>query len=238
MISKEFIKKLAIKYQTTELNIKREYIQHLFLSYFYQTPESTNVFFKGGTALKIIYQSPRFSEDLDFSSCINKKQIEDLIIMTLQEIRREGVDVEIIESKKTSGGYLAKLIFHLGEDRIGMMIQISQRSKNKKSETITIVNDFLPAYILVMLEKEELIKEKVIALLTRGKPRDFYDLYFILRANLLPSKEKKLLVDVLAKVKKTKIDFNRELKFFLPKNHWLMIKNFKMNLEKEILRII
>jgi len=67
MLDREIIRKLALQHQTTEINIAREYVQHLFLSVFYQEPDSEKVLFKGGTALRITFQSPRFSEDLDFS---------------------------------------------------------------------------------------------------------------------------------------------------------------------------
>lgn len=47
----------------------------------YEKEESSNILFKGGTALKIVYGSPRFSEDLDFSGTkLNKKQLESLQI--------------------------------------------------------------------------------------------------------------------------------------------------------------
>jgi len=101
MISNTVIQNLAKKLQSTELNIRREYIQHLFLSYFYQQLEADNIYFKGGTALRIIHQSPRFSEDLDFSSAttgINK--IENILIQTIREIEREGIGTDIKESKK------------------------------------------------------------------------------------------------------------------------------------------
>lgn len=110
MISGETIKKLAQKYQTTELNIEREYFQHLFLSYFYQQKGSEKIYFKGGTALRLIYQSPRFSEDLDFSSSLkNIPVIEKMVIGTLSEIEREGIEAEIKEAKKTSGDIWPRL---------------------------------------------------------------------------------------------------------------------------------
>ncbi len=59
----EFIKKL----QTIPKNVVREYIQHLFLSCLYKIKGSEKLLFKGGTALRIIFGSPRFSEDLDFT---------------------------------------------------------------------------------------------------------------------------------------------------------------------------
>ncbi len=89
MITNEHMRVLAIKYQSTELNIRREYLQHLFLSYFYQQPATDTVYFKGGTALRIIYQSPRFSEDLDFSTAHSgTKEIEQAILRTLYAIER------------------------------------------------------------------------------------------------------------------------------------------------------
>lgn len=46
---------------------ERDYIQHLFLYLLYSASrrEDVGLHFKGGTALRIVYHSPRFSEDLD-----------------------------------------------------------------------------------------------------------------------------------------------------------------------------
>ncbi|OGC51458.1 hypothetical protein A2982_02730 [candidate division WWE3 bacterium RIFCSPLOWO2_01_FULL_39_13] len=239
MISQSVIQSLAQKLQSTELNIQREYIQNLFLSYFYQQPDSNKIFFKGGTALRIIYQSPRFSEDLDFSSTKTAiKKIEDIVIHTIGEIEREGINVDIKESKKTSGGYLAIIHFFLNNQEIAIQLEISQRERVNKGELTTVVNDFIPPYTLVTLSQDQLISEKVQALLTRQKARDFYDLYYILRANLLSTKDKGILEKVLILLSKTNILFEQELKIFLPKSHWSIVRNFKKTLEQEIKRTI
>lgn len=237
MISDESIKIIAKKYQTTELNVRREYFQHLFLSYFYQQPHSDKIFFKGGTALRILYNSPRFSEDLDFSSAIRDiKAIETSIIATLGEIEREGVDTNIQEAKTTSGGYLAIISFANRSSTISIQLEISLREKKKKGEVATIASDFIPSYALMHLESKDLIKEKIQALLSRKKPRDFYDIYFLLRANLITVKERSMLSRVSQELKNTRISFEKELKLFLPKNHQMIIKNFKSALEREIKR--
>lgn len=239
MISQTAIQSLAQKRQSTELNIRREYIQNLFLSYFYQQPESDKIYFKGGTALKIIYQSPRFSEDLDFSSTtptVNK--LEDIIIRTTREIEREGIEVDVKESKKTSGGYLAIIHFQLNNQEVAIQLEVSQRKGINKGVVVTVVNDFIPPYTLVALSQDQLVAEKIQALLTRQKARDFYDLYYILRANLLPAKEKDVLKKVLVVLSKVNIQFDQELKLFLPKSHWAVIRNFKNTLEQEIRRSI
>lgn len=239
MISPSVVQNLARKLQTTELNIRREYIQNLFLSYFYRQSESGRVYFKGGTALRIIYGSPRFSEDLDFStpqSDIHK--IENVLLQTIREIEREGIRVDIKESKKTSGGYLGIIHFLLGDEKVGVQLEISQREGKKEEEAVTIVNDFIPPYTLIALMRNQLIDEKIQALLSRHKARDYYDLYFILRANLLLSGKKNILSKVLVLLDKTNISFEKKLKQFLPKSHWAIIRNFKETLKKEIARSI
>lgn len=237
MISDSAIHNAARKLQTTELNVRREYVQHLFLSYFYQQPESDGIYFKGGTALRIIHQSPRFSEDLDFSASATRiNKIEDTIIQTIREIEREGLSVDIKEAKKTSGGYLAIFHFLLGGQKVAIQLEISQREGKRKEDVVTIINDFIPPYTLVALSSKQLIAEKIQALLSRQKARDFYDLYFILRANLLPVEEKKVLRKVPPVLAKTNLQFERELKQFLPKSHWAIIRNFKSTLEQEVQR--
>lgn len=239
MIASNKLRELAIRKQTTELNIRREYVQHIFLSYFYQQPQASSIFFKGGTALRLIYGSPRFSEDLDFSTTIGGiKQIEDALQEALKEVEREGFKTEIIESKETTGGYLAIIEFLLVEQKVSLQIEISLRDKELKREVITIVNDFVPPYTIMGLVKEQLVSQKIQALLTRQKPRDFYDLYFILRANLLPPQEKEILPKILKKLTESRLSWGRELEQFLPKSHWIIVKNFKSTLEREIQKFI
>ena len=123
--------------------------------------------FVGGTALRLLYQLPRFSEDLDFSASIYKTQkIEEVIINTLKEIEREGIVVDIIESKETSGGYLSELSFRLGKESVQVLLQFSKRRPRDTGEIVTISNDFIPSFTLVMLARSQLVKEKIQALLT------------------------------------------------------------------------
>ncbi|MFH1955944.1 MAG: nucleotidyl transferase AbiEii/AbiGii toxin family protein [Patescibacteria group bacterium] len=239
MITNEQVKDFASKYQTTELNVKREYFQHIFLSYFYQQPQTSNIYFKGGTALHLLYKSPRFSEDLDFSSPVKTKSaIEQPLLKTLYEIGREGIVADIQEAKPTSGGYLAEISFSNNGQSIEILLQISFRGTKKSGEAITVVSDLIPPYNLVSLAQDQLITEKIQALLSRKKPRDFYDFYFILRANILPAQQKNTLLKVSELIKKTDINFERELKQFLPKSHWTIIHNFEKSLEREIQKYI
>lgn len=239
MVSAEFIKKLATTYQTLELNVRREYFQHLFLSYFYRNPKNNYIYFKGGTALRIVFNSPRFSEDLDFSSSLTDiGAIENLVAAALVEIEREGIVTELEEAKQTSGGYLAVLLFKNNGNTTSMSLEISLREGEKKGEIVTISNDFQPPYNLVCLRQEQLIDEKIQALLSRKKPRDFYDLYFVLRANLLSAEKRGVLQQALDTLQHTPLDFQKELKRFLPKSHWAIIRDFPNTLERELKRFL
>lgn len=240
MIGNEEIQKLAIKYQTSERNIRREYFQHLFLSYFYQQPKAKNIFFKGGTALRIIYNSPRFSEDLDFScDRINYKEIESLIEDTLVQIEKENIKFSLKEAKQTTGGFLAIISFEVFEQPIDIKIEISLRKGESKGEIMGVTNnDYVPPYNIIAVTEEQLIDGKIGALLDRRKPRDFYDLYFILRAQMLPLKKKNILPKAMKALTESEINFEGELKQYLPKSHWIIIKDFKNTLSREIQRFI
>src|SRR4030066_2367241 len=47
--------------------VVREYWELVILKALYESPYGRHLIFKGGTALRLAYDSPRFSEDLDFS---------------------------------------------------------------------------------------------------------------------------------------------------------------------------
>lgn len=242
MIDLKAVRELADRYQTTTGNIALEYFQHLFLSHLYREKDADGFLFKGGTALKIVWRSPRFSEDLDFTGTgTNIREIESLLERTLLGVEEEGVGVKIEEAKKTSGGYFSILQFEAGPNRGGVQLEVSLRpSERIKGVTSLVASDFLPPFTLIHLEEKALVREKVNALLTRAKPRDFYDLYFILRGRLafsdVFSKDKTLKAKILKAIEDQKLDLKSELKRFLPTGQHGLLKDFKGILIAEIER--
>ena len=79
MISKKQIEDLANNNQIDSFTILREYLQILFLSYLYREKQADKIYFKGGTALRLLFGSPRFSEDLDFSTLYSEIVIKSLM---------------------------------------------------------------------------------------------------------------------------------------------------------------
>lgn len=239
MLSEDAVKKFANQYQTSELNVRREYFQHLFLSLFYAQDNMDKVYFKGGTALRLIYGSQRFSEDLDFdSSFTNLAPIENAIIATLAKAQQDGIRTELDDAKKTTGGYLATMRFLTADHTVPLRVELSFRDKEKKGQATIITSNLFPDYTIVQLVQEQLVAGKIAALLSRKKPRDFYDFYFLLRHHMLPSPKKEILGNVLEALQKTDISFERELKEFLAKGHHLIIKNFRQTLTQEIKRYV
>lgn len=238
MISREAVAQAARRSQTTELNIAREYCQHIFLGSFYQEKGSERAMFKGGTALRIIYGSPRFSEDLDFSGFhVGLREIEDWVASAAGELDRNALGVSISESKKTSGGYLAILACRVGDLPVRIQLQISFRRKNDVvGQGKLITPELVPAYTLTQLPEAMLASEKLDALKTRGKPRDYFDLYFMLRKGLVSTGLKASLKEAKARVLATKVDFERDLGPFLPRSHAPVVKNLRKVLIEELER--
>jgi hypothetical protein len=237
MISNIEIKKIATKFQTSEFNIAQEYCQHIFLMNLYKNKLSDNLFFKGGTSLRIVFGSPRFSENLDFTSTLSTKILETLLIKTLKDLQNFAIKTELIEAKTTSGGYLAIFICEFLNYSVQLQIEVSQRAKKKISgEIFTINSEFIPVYTLYNLETKKLIDEKIQATLTRQKPRDFFDIYFLLRLKILEPIQKKELDKIKKLIEQTKINFANELKQFLPLSFHGVIKDFKKTLISEINR--
>src|SRR3989344_2570899 len=120
MIDKQEIQKKSTKFQTSEINVAREYCQHIFLSYFYAS--NPEVYFKGGPALRIVFNSARFSEYLDFTSSLSINKIEKAVLEALDNSAKEGFDVGVLISKPTSGGYLSNIYYRFLDYNIEISI--------------------------------------------------------------------------------------------------------------------
>ena len=236
MLSEKIILELAKKWQTTEANIAREYLQHLFLRSFYKFEESGKILFKGRTALRIVYGSPRFSEDLDFSaqtrsySLIEKLIEETLIDLSLVE------KVELEEAKTTTGGYLARILGKIGGLSVKIQIEISQRNgRIIEPDSFLVTNPFLPEYLILTLPRNLLIAEKIQACLTRKKSRDFFDIYFFARKGMLSEFLKDYQKPLLASLNHLDSALVlKDLKPLLPTSHQILVRSLKENLKQEL----
>lgn len=236
MLTQERLIIIQNRFQTLAENVYREYAQHLFLQSMYQVKNSNKILFKGGTAYRLAYKSPRFSEDLDFSSCqIGKNEIEEIILQSLESLSNSGLKCDIDVAKETTGGYLAKLFVEIYQAKIPINIQISLRKLLKDDfDVVDIINEYIPTYQAYLLPKREMIGEKIQASLTRSKPRDFYDVYFLLKNGELTVFEKEELLKIKTILSKKQIKFGDELSHFLPKSMKPVVDKFPEPLLTEL----
>lgn len=239
MIDKKFLKDYATKLETSFINVLREYAQHIFLREFYRQSDSENFLFKGGTALKLVFGSPRFSEDLDFSAKKNSVNYEKILENVLLGLSNEGMKVELKESKPTSGGHLAAMEVELFDQAIEIQNQISFRPQAKlMAENALISAKIIPSYKICLLSRDILVSEKAAALVDRKKSRDFFDLYYILRHDELRSslkltgQQREKIGEILTKLPKARLA--ADLKRLLPKSFWPVVKDLPAILKREL----
>lgn len=245
MISQETIRQLAQRYRTTEYpNIVREYFQHVFLSRLYTLPRAEQLLFKGGTALRIIYGSPRFSEDIDFTLYRvapheQKAFVESLFTDVLAHIESLGIYTELgPKPDTTKEGYYGEATFSLYEYQ-PVVVSINVFSRNGRTtagEIESIANEFVPVYNLYHMKQFDLIDEKIDALFDRKKARDFYDIYFVMRKNLLTNDHKQRLAGLPKLLDGVDVRFQDELSAFLPMDQHSIIRDFQQTLLNELQR--
>ena len=152
----------------------------------YLIKDIKGIYFKGGTALnKIFLNHARLSEDLDFSLTRNEKEVKNEISKILID---SGFIKEIIEGKNVDGflRMILKCQSELGESEI--FIDLNQRGKlslkPEEHEINHFYHPFIPVFRIKTLARDELIAEKVAATIGRNKPRDHFDVYKIIHANI------------------------------------------------------
>ena len=182
MITEEQISTLAKKNKINNLTIFREYLQLLFLNELYSQNESKKIFFKGGTAMHLIYKASRFSEDLDFTVMMPEKSFL-IFINKIFSLLNKKEEVSFKEKKTIAGKrFLLTAFPSILPYKAFISLDFSFREKVLKPEKSIIETDYpvLFTSYVYHLSKEELFAEKIRAILTRRKGRDLYDLWFLL----------------------------------------------------------
>lgn len=186
MMTDKQITGLASFFRIDKFTVFREYLQLVFLNYFYAQPQAGKVYFKGGTAIHLLFDSPRFSEDLDFSTVLSPADAGQLIRKTEAEMRREIPEIKIVLWHRGKQGIRFKLIYKSADFKYPMAIRIDiSFEKPFRLASSPLVTRFPIGLFPVVshLAVEEIMAEKVRALLERAKGRDVFDLWFLLSKN-------------------------------------------------------
>lgn len=190
---KDYLLELANREENPQLrlNIMREYLQSYILKAFQDAGYFQKLAFVGGTALRFLFDLPRFSEDLDFS-LENEKgyRLKDVLDNTKKILNDAAydVDVKFKEERVVHSAFLkfpkllnlAKLS-HRENQNLSIKIEIDTRPLPGAKLTNTLTNRYFPLNFW-HYDLPSLFAGKVHALLTRPyvKGRDYFDLSWYL----------------------------------------------------------
>ena len=213
MISDTQLEQLSQYFKIDKSTIFREYLQILFLNYLYKEKRSEKIYFKGGTCLHLCYNSPRFSEDLDFSTILPKKEIERLLKETMKNFQLEAPETKLnfVYQGKKSLRYSLKYQSKSLKYPQTIRLDFSREKIFLEPNILSLKTKFpIVVFSLISCQKEEEISaEKIRAFLKRGKGRDIFDLWYLLNKEV--SIDQKLLEKKL-KITGSKFDKNSFLK--------------------------
>jgi|GEM_PF-227960 len=215
------LKKLIQELKISADQILREEAEMRFLYSLAKHSLGHKVIFYGGTALRLAYNSPRFSEDIDllevrktsfkeFKSCLKTviKENPNWLIKDIKNKRYTLFALILVKEEKLKHNFTIKIELHK---------PIKKPVLNESLLLIKSPTSILEPLILVPgLEKLKTLK--IDAIINRKKARDVFDLWYIsriLRENfVLPVKISKY----------NEREFNNELRVFLPKKYQPVIK--------------
>lgn len=182
-----------------KLNITREYLQILCLKIMYDKGFLSHLAFVGGTALRIIFDLRRFSEDLDFS-LVNKKEY-DFSAINAELIRGFGLYGLKADSKpkkegsNVNGTFLkfTGLLKEVGlspmaSQTLSIKVEVDSRPPEGGTVVSTYVNKVYPITI-THYDLPSMFATKLHACFYRKylKGRDFYDFIWYLGKKVTPN---------------------------------------------------
>lgn len=200
MITLEEIKKFyPSDIHRFDRGLLREYLQYLILGIIFDYKKvGTKLSFLGGTCLRIVYGSKRFSEDLDFDNKgLTEEEFGELAIYVARELERRGLVVKIKVVNKGAFHCNVKFLGLLQnnnlsgyeEEKILIQIDSFDQGVSYKTETF-VLNKFDVVKPIIITPKSVILAQKLwtITNRARAKGRDFYDIIFLLQ-NTKPDKQ-------------------------------------------------
>jgi Nucleotidyl transferase AbiEii toxin, Type IV TA system len=190
-------------------NDVREYLQARILGVLQRKGAMIPLAFQGGTALRFLYATARYSEDLDFSleGKADKYDFRGYLSEIRSEFVAEGYEVQVkLSEKKAVNSAFVRfpgLQYELGlsphrQQTLSVKLEVDTRPPAGAVLATTVVRRFLPLQ-LHHYDQASLLAGKLHAVLQRPylKGRDVYDLIWYLSDPAWPPPNIKLLNNAL-----------------------------------------
>ncbi len=180
-------------------SLVREYLQIRILQSLQRAGAMIPLAFHGGTALRFLYQLPRYSEDLDFALERQRKQYD--FRGYLEAIRRDlttdtyAVEIKVNDRKVVNSAFVRfrGLLYQLGitphhDEIMAIKLEVDTNPPPGALLDVTLVQHHVDVQ-LQHYDQASLLAGKLHAILQRDyvKGRDWYDLYWYLRQSHWPS---------------------------------------------------
>lgn len=187
------------------INFLKEQVQHIVLAIIYNHKQYKHIVFKGGSALRILYNLPRLSEDLDFDQKIEGFNIVDLEKAIAYELKNRyfpPLETKIQNNKRLYLKFPVLKNFGLAKsqesDKLYVKLEIDQGILPFAELDLTSISRFGVNFVARHYDLPTLMTGKIHAFLYRiwfkGKQqevdikgRDFYDLYWFLSNGIKPN---------------------------------------------------
>ena len=167
-----------------------EYLQHEILDSIFKDKASAALSFIGGTAIRILYQNPRFSEDLDFDNFgLSFGEFETLLKAACKDMTNKGFVIEYRFVER--GAYhcyikFPDILYQSGispESSRKILIRIDTEAKEKYYEPQRyIINRFALYRQICTAPASVLLAQKMMTVLERKreKGRDLFDVSYLM----------------------------------------------------------
>ena len=185
MMTKAELGKTAEQKHLSLRNAEKDYLLELIL--FNLTDFRRILVFKGGTALYKFYNLNRFSEDLDFDIAGKQFNLDALIKRIVRGFELTGMQRTLSETKEYHNEINIKFTVRgplYDGSKYSMSrvtLNLSKRERPTMMGTKLLIASYteIPSFEVTVLDAQEIAAEKVRCIMTREKPRDVYDLWFL-----------------------------------------------------------
>lgn len=212
-IIEQMLLRYEIETENDIINALKEIFQEIALLGLHNGGFFKKAAFYGGTALRILYDLDRFSEDLDFTLLEqnSKFDLEDYFPFIIDEFEALGIEIDLKKKNKTNKSTQIESAFlknntqiHSLNINLDSIKSILRNLHNKKSLKIKIEVDINPpikfhvetktllmprTFNIISMTKENLFAGKMHAVLCRNwknrvKGRDWYDFEWYIRQQI------------------------------------------------------
>ena len=181
-MDKEFALKLSARIGIDVLQVIREEAELIFLNGLFESLLSDRLIFKGGTALRLVYGAPRFSEDLDFSLTSKIEEEEFKKVITDITASDERFSLKDLKSKHYTNLAQIRIKEPWWDRALSMKVEIAKKIVKTPRDYLNALAKSPATNISVMAKVftlERILKDKMKMIKERRMPRDIFDIWFI-----------------------------------------------------------